>query len=108
MKIVLPENIKNNIYKQVKKEYPKECCGILIGIRNKQVLICKKSINTKNIASNPYQFFEIDNQELLNIQKKYRKNNLSSIGHFHSLHNSILASTPSKKDSMLIHVNKKI
>ena len=98
MKIVLPENIKNNIYKHVKKEYPKECCGILIGLRNKEFLICKKSINTKNIASNPYQFFEIDNQELINIQKKYRKNNLSIIGHFHSHPNSILASKPSKKD----------
>ena len=98
MIIFLPENIKNNIYKSVKTEYPKECCGILLGKVRKQVLICEKAINTKNIAPNPYQFFEIDNQELINIQKLYRKNNLSIIGHYHSHPNSILSSKPSKTD----------
>ena len=75
MNIILPNNIKNNIYNYVRKEYPKECCGILIGKKINDVLICKKSINTKNIASNPYKFFEIDNQKIIKIQKQYRKNN---------------------------------
>ena len=98
MKIVLSEKIKNNIYNFVKIEYPKECCGLLIGKKNNDILICKESINTKNIATNPYQFFEIDNQEIINTQKKYRKYNLSIIGHYHSHPNSTLKSKPSKKD----------
>ena len=98
MKIVLPNMIKNNIYDYVKKEYPKECCGLLIGKKNDDILICKEAINTRNIATNPYQFFEIDNQEIINTQIKYRKYNLSIIGHYHSHPNNALKAIPSKKD----------
>jgi len=98
LNIVLPNIIKNNIYNYVKKEYPKECCGLLIGQKNNNVLICKESVNTKNIARNPYLFFEIDNQEIINIQKLYRKNKFYIIGHYHSHPNSELRSEPSQKD----------
>jgi len=98
LNIVLPNIIKKKIYNDVKKEYPKECCGLLIGKINNDILICKESVNTKNIAKNPYHFFEIDNQEIINIQKLYRKDKLSIIGHYHSHPNSELKSRPSKKD----------
>ena len=98
MNIVLPNIIKDKIYNDVKTEYPKECCGLLIGKINNDILICKESVNTKNIAKNPYHFFEIDNQEIINIQKLYRKDKLYIIGHYHSHPNSELKSSPSKKD----------
>ncbi len=98
MNIVIPNIVRNNIYEYVKKEYPKECCGLLIGKKINNILICKESVNTKNIAANPYQFFEIDNQEIINTQKKYRKNDLTIIGHYHSHPNSALKSLPSKRD----------
>ena len=98
MKLVLPHNIQNSIYEHVKKEYPKECCGVLIGKTKKQVLFCTESIKTNNIAANPYNFFEIDNQKIIDIQKKYREKNLTIIGHYHSHPNSALRSTPSETD----------
>ena len=98
MKIVLPNKIKKNIYNYVKKDYPKESCGLLIGSKKNNILICKEAINTINIAKNPYKFFEIDFKDIIKIQKQFRKNKLSIIGHYHSHPNSNLSSNPSKKD----------
>ena len=96
--INIPNIIKNKIINNAKKNYPKECCGLLIGYIEDNKLICKVSISTKNIADNPYLFFEIDPQEIINIQKLYRKNKMSIIGHYHSHPDSPLGTQPSLRD----------
>ena len=96
--IKIPNTIKDEIINDTKKNYPKECCGLLIGYIEDNKLICKVSISTKNIADNPYLFFEIDPQEIINIQKLYRKNKMSIIGHYHSHPDSPLGTQPSQRD----------
>ena len=101
--IKIPNIIKNEIINNARKNYPKECCGLLIGYMEDNKLICKVSISTKNIAANPYLFFEIDPQEIINIQKLYRKNKMSIIGHYHSHPDSPLGTKPSQRDIRSIH-----
>jgi [CysO sulfur-carrier protein]-S-L-cysteine hydrolase len=101
--IKIPNIIKEKIFNNAKKYYPKECCGLLIGYIEDNKLICKDSISTKNIAANPYLFFEIDPQEIINIQKLYRKNKMSIIGHYHSHPDSLLGTKPSQKDIRSIY-----
>jgi [CysO sulfur-carrier protein]-S-L-cysteine hydrolase len=96
--IKLPYEIKNNIGNHALREYPKECCGFLIGYIKDNLMICVTIKKVNNIASNPYNFFEIDPQEIINTQKQYRNNKLSILGHYHSHPNSLLNSRPSKKD----------
>ena len=101
--IKIPKIIKDEIINNAKKNYPKECCGLLIGYIEDNKLICTVSISTKNIAANPYLFFEIDPQEIINIQKLYRKNKMSIIGHYHSHPDSPLGTKPSQRDIGSIH-----
>lgn len=101
--IKLSNQIKKNIYNHALKEYPKECCGFLIGYANNNLLICVDIKTTNNIAKNPQKFFEINPQDIINIQKKYRNTKLLVIGHYHSHPNMILNSKPSKKDIDSIH-----
>ena len=101
--IKIPNNIKSNIFKEAIKEYPKECCGFLIGYAENNILICENSLSTINIAANPYKFFEINPQEIINVQKSYRKNKLKIIGHYHSHPDSPLGTKPSKKDIQSVY-----
>jgi len=101
--IKIPNFIQNNIFNHAVKEYPKECCGFLIGYSQNNSLICEDYLSTKNVAANPYKFFEIAPQEIINIQKLYRKKDLSIIGHYHSHPDSLLGSKPSKNDIASIY-----
>ena len=65
--IKLSNQIKKNIYNHALKEYPKECCGFLIGYANNNLLICVDIKTTNNIAKNPQKFFEINPQDIINI-----------------------------------------
>ena len=96
--IKIPNVIQTNIFNDAIREYPKECCGFLIGYAKANSLICEDSLSTINISANPYKFFEIDPQEIINIQKLYRKKKLKVIGHYHSHPDSPLGAKPSKKD----------
>ena len=101
--IRIPNLIKSNIFNNAIKEHPKECCGLLIGHIEGNIFMCIDSISTKNIAANPYLFFEIDPQEIINTQKIYRKKQLSIIGHYHSHPDSPLGSQPSQRDIRSIY-----
>jgi len=96
--IKLSKKIKNNIHHHAIKEYPKECCGFLIGHFQGDSLICENIKISKNIADDPYNFFEIDPKDIISMQKKYRNTKLSILGHYHSHPKNLLNSVPSQKD----------
>ena len=96
--IHLSKKILNSIKYHALSEYPKECCGFIIGYIENNTLKCQDIKKSKNIANNPINSFEIDPKDIINIQKKYRNTKLSLLGHYHSHPNTILNSKPSKKD----------
>jgi proteasome lid subunit RPN8/RPN11 len=103
--IKLSDALKNTIYNDAFKQFPRECCGFVIGYIQNSTLVCVDVKKANNIASNPYNYFEIEPQEIINLQKTYRNNKLSVLGHYHSHPNSLLGSRPSKKDVDSIYDN---
>ena len=96
--IKLSQKIKNNIYRHARKLYTKECCGFLIGYLINNTLVCEDIKICKNIADDPYNYFEIEPKDIIYTYKKYRNTKLSIIGHYHSHPKDLLNSLPSQKD----------
>ena len=82
----------------LEKLYPKECCGFLIGYLINNTLVCEDIKICKNIADDPYNYFEIEPKDIIYTYKKYRNTKLSIIGHYHSHPKDLLNSLPSQKD----------
>ena len=69
---------------QVKKSYPSECCGLLIGtdtLEKKVVEVCP--VQNKN-AERTHNRYEIEGKEFVKIDKEASKKRLQIIGIYHS------------------------
>ena len=106
--IKLSQKIKNNIYRHARKLYPKECCGFLIGYLTNNTLVCEDIKICKNIADDPYNYFEIEPKDIIYTYKKYRNTKLSIIGHYHSHPKDLLNSLPSQKEIKEFTITKKM
>ena len=69
----LDDNSKQDIILQSKQSYPKECCGLLVKIIHKIVVV-----PCNNISETPEKSFIIDNSEIA----KYRMDDI--VGFYHS------------------------
>ena len=96
--IQISKIIKNNIKDHALSEFPRECCGFMIGYNENNTLICLDIKKSNNIANNPKISFEIEPKDIINTQKQYRNTKLKILGHYHSHPNSLLNSRPSQKD----------
>ncbi len=86
-KIVLPENIKNKTDIHAKREYPYECCGILLGNRLLKGNICiYDCAEAKNevCARDAKRHYSIGPLKLYESELKYQERNLEIIGFYHS------------------------
>lgn len=86
------------ICEQVIKEYPQECCGILLGDKeNKQVReICQAGNADSTDRQNMY--FRIDPLELYQAEIKAEKEDMEVVGFYHSHVNH--PAVPSKEDQV--------
>tara|TARA_B100000745_G_scaffold204707_1_gene135190 strand:+ start:659 stop:1120 length:462 start_codon:yes stop_codon:yes gene_type:complete len=98
MNFIMTSQVKNNIFNFCLKQYPKEACGLLLGNISKDNIRCTFSINSKNMAKNPYKFFDIDVRNIFKAELFSRNNNISLLGHFHSHPDSPSGDIPSKHD----------
>lgn len=93
-KIIIPQQIFNEMLAHCKAGYPNEACGILAG-RNGEV---SKIYKMTNIENSPVTYM-LDSREQFKIMKDMRDNNLSMLAIFHSHPSS--AAYPSAKDVSL-------
>jgi proteasome lid subunit RPN8/RPN11 len=73
-----------DIENQVKKSYPFECCGLLVGTNTsekKVVDVCP--VHNKN-TERTHDRYEIDGREFVRIDREYSKKGLQIIGIYHS------------------------
>ncbi|MBI3317433.1 MAG: M67 family metallopeptidase [Candidatus Omnitrophica bacterium] len=83
MKPALPETWIKSIYTQAEAEYPKECCGMILGPKGKSGISrlrpCKNrqddyhARDPENFPRSARAAYFIDPRELLEIQKEIRK-----------------------------------
>lgn len=84
------------ICEQAIKEYPQECCGILLGDKeNKQVREICQAENADN-ADRQNMYFRIDPLELYQVEIKAEKEDMEIVGFYHSHVNH--PAIPSKED----------
>lgn len=84
------------ICEHARKEYPNECCGILLGKKEKECVqeICRAG-NAED-ADRKKMHFRIDPLELCRIERKAGKENMEIIGFYHS--HADHPAMPSKED----------
>ncbi|MCR4320525.1 MAG: M67 family metallopeptidase [Candidatus Brocadiaceae bacterium] len=69
---------------QVKKSYPYECCGLLIGTDTSEKKVVEvRPVQNKN-AERTHDRYEIEGKEFVKIDKEASKKGLQIIGIYHS------------------------
>ena len=73
-----------DIKNEVKKSYPLECCGFLVGINTSEKKVVEVfPVQNKNIERT-HDRYEIDGKEFVNVDKEAAKKGLQIIGIYHS------------------------
>lgn len=81
--LIIPSWEAKKIFDHAKKDYPKECCGMLFGRPNKD-FICYSEPLTNIEKKHPEAKFEISVEEHLAFQKKSREDGFDIFGFYHS------------------------
>lgn len=90
-KLIIPQEIFNEMLDHCREGYPKEACGILAGNGNE----VKKIYKMINIENSPVSY-RLDPKEQFRVMKEIRQENLSMLAIYHSHPSS--APYPSSKD----------
>src|SRR3954454_10821790 len=81
-------NVTGQQLKQMRRhaeqDYPNECCGLLLGIRNGNSREVVDVVPCENASFNPRTRYEIDVRELVRVQREGRGRGLEIVGIYHS------------------------
>lgn len=79
--VSIPREVREVIIEDVKKSYPHEGCGILVG-KGKEV---KGAYSTRNMVKDrAHDRYEIDPKEFIEIDKRASESGLDIVGFYHS------------------------
>ncbi|WP_339860514.1 M67 family metallopeptidase [Paremcibacter congregatus] len=85
MQLILSDKLMTQICHHVVADYPREACGLLIGLRDGgdegQVT---GVVPSPNMAADPHVSFEIDPALILKYHKQLRDKDDIILGHYHS------------------------
>lgn len=82
--LVLKKTLYEQLCRHAEKEYPFECCGIILGIRNSGKRIACEIIPSKNCCTDKTTGFRIDPVELIRAETEACGKGLEPIGFYHS------------------------
>jgi proteasome lid subunit RPN8/RPN11 len=82
--LVLPNDLRGTILKAAVRAYPNECCGLLLGIYDGDVIAVDEVMESENLSAAPRNSFEIDMRLRLRLQKALRGTGRDIVGHYHS------------------------
>lgn len=93
--IYLKSSENDLILKQAKKEYDKECCGFLAGVKKGEDIYIKKVYSLINV-DNSSEHFSMNPKEQFEKIKLIREEKLELLGNYHS--HPYSPARPSKED----------
>lgn len=98
--MIFDNNTMEIMLEHAKKEYPKECCGILLGSQVENIKVVKKIVTMTNISKDGSKEnnFLISPIEMIEQEKKAIKEGLLILGFYHS--HPEYDAIPSKKDML--------
>ena len=75
----------NQIGAEAEAAYPKECCGLLVGVLTGHVYEVSRVVASPNIVeTRAHDRFEVEPQVRIDLMRDLRHTNESIIGHYHS------------------------
>jgi len=84
-RLVLPDAARSAIIDHARETYPEECCGLLVGRRDRAALVVEDVVPAANVAAARRQDrFELDPTLHLRVQRELRGSGRAVIGHYHS------------------------
>lgn len=93
----LSREMLGTIRRNAIRDYPLECCGILIGVARNDCLTVQRVVEAENISDGDRrQSYQIDWQSLFRAVKAVRGSSGHTLGFFHSHPDGSL--TPSQRD----------
>ena len=93
--ILIPYGLRERIGQEVRAALPRECCGLLVGARQGEMLRVLYHRSTRNLATEPDRF-EIDPSAHVALARALRGTGRAILGCYHSHPNS--AAEPSARD----------
>ena len=85
----MPWEVTSAVLSQLRDEaaraHPRECCGILLGERNR----ITAAVQARNVHPTPATHFEIDPQALIDAHRAARAGGPEVVGYYHSHPNGI-------------------
>ena len=72
------------VFEHAQREYPKECCGVLLGYKDMGRIVQVFSVNNADVADRQKLHYLIHPLELYRIECEAAKNDLEVIGFYHS------------------------
>jgi proteasome lid subunit RPN8/RPN11 len=96
--LVIPPAIREHIARHGAAEFPRECCGILLGRHTSGGLIIDRALPAKNIApaDRAHDRYIIDPLAILHADRAAQSDQLELVGFYHSHPNH--PAVPSKTD----------
>ncbi|MDD6206984.1 MAG: M67 family metallopeptidase [Clostridiales bacterium] len=84
--LILQDDTLEAICSHAQEEYPKECCGIMLGTRNGEQRIAHRVIKTRNMAgkSRNVTHFLMNPFEIVEAELLAEKEQLEIVGFYHS------------------------
>ena len=98
----LPEEMRARIIDQARREFPRECCGVISGVAG----IPRRLHETRNIADGN-RFYEIDPEQLIELEfRELPKDNSEIVAIYHS--HPVSVAYPSQTDLDLAFWNRAV
>jgi proteasome lid subunit RPN8/RPN11 len=93
--LILPGAIRAQLFDEARAAFPRECCGLIEGVRDGDAIRVCVLHATKNLATTPDRF-EIDPIEQFRLMRALRGTDREIVGCYHSHPNG--RAEPSKHD----------
>ncbi|HEY9127608.1 MAG TPA: M67 family metallopeptidase [Acidobacteriaceae bacterium] len=82
--LILPQSIAEQICAHAERDYPNECCGILLGSFSYGQWQLTSAISVGNVASTPRNRYQIAPAQLVRIAREASRQGLDIAGFYHS------------------------
>jgi len=80
----IPQSVYDQLRSDGEADYPRECCGVLLGIITPEARVVTRAVTTGNASSSPANHYEISPSDIMRILREASAANLEIAGFYHS------------------------
>src|SRR3954470_4958504 len=80
----IDHKLLSDIAKHAVEDYPRECCGVLLGTRDRELRHVQQIVRCRNAHPSPARRYAIEPAELITVQRDARDLQIEIVGFYHS------------------------